>query len=59
MVEDGPQPHSLRDAGHTQAPIGQKLLCYNSGVPPNYYEKMAEGKEDIREQESTAAFDSD
>ena len=32
-----------------QTPIGQKLLSYKSGVPPNYYEKKAEGKVDIRE----------
>ena len=33
-----------------QAPIGQNNFCYNSGVPPNYYAKEAEGKEDLREE---------
>ena len=37
-----------------QTPIGQKLWYYKPGVPPNYYEKEAEGKEDIRVQELTA-----
>ena len=39
-------PHSI-EIQDSLTPIGQKLFCYKSGVPPNYNEKEAEGKEDI------------